>query len=98
MLLVDSSALLGLVDRQVMNLLENTDEVVVDPDGRKLLFQKLERLLAARTNQSHEFNTNLFLIVFDCLSPLVTLLLGLADVLASRNHIFAEVVHKSFVT
>ena len=97
MLLVDPPALLGLVDRQVMNLLENADQVIVYADGRKLLLEELEGFRAPGADELHEFSADLFLLVLDCLGPLVALLLFLARILALGNKVFAEVMNESVV-
>jgi hypothetical protein len=97
MLLIDPAALLGFVDGQVMNLLENADEVIVYADRRKLLLEELEGFRAPGADDLHEFRTDLLLLVLDCLGPFVTLLLCFAGILALGNNIFAEVMNKSLV-
>ena len=43
-LLIDLAAVFGFMDRQVVNLLEDADEMIVDSDRRKLLSQRIRRL------------------------------------------------------
>src|ERR1035437_3439318 len=74
MLLIDPPALLGLVNRQVMNLLENANEVIVYADGRKLRLEEFEGFRAPGADELHQLGPNLLFPILDGVGPFVAFL------------------------